>query len=114
MTTKTNPTGRIMSRDEAAHALTMWWTDTLWLPFIETDDCDITGPGHQDRAAFAALVTAYDRDNAGDPNLYAHRAEQVGYRWVFMTEDEHGQWMYVRAAPTDEGAVPVTTLWGAR
>jgi hypothetical protein len=75
-------------------------------PFIEHDNGDITGYGHQDRAEFAATVNHYDRVLTGFSDAWT--ADDVDHAWAFAEEP-------IELCP--EGtpdAVPITTLWGRR
>ena len=91
-------------------ALSMRWTDDTWYPFVEDEDANITGYGHQDKAAFAAAVNAYDADCNGGPIPDADQwtPDQFEHKWV--TPDESGE--RLKAVPEGTpGAIPVTTLW---
>ncbi|MFE9234793.1 hypothetical protein [Cellulosimicrobium funkei] len=99
--------------EDAAAVMTMWWDATTWLPFVESEACDITGPGHQDAEAFARLVTAYDRHATGDPEVAATTAADVSHRWVIL--HANGEEWEVRTVPDGTPrAIPVTTIWGVR
>lgn len=95
--------------DDAAESMTSWWDDTTWLPFVEAENGNITGPGHQDKNVFAATVTVWDRQCGSTDATWA--AVDVGHLWV-TTNDGWETW---RVAPRDtENAVPVTCIWGKR
>ncbi|UVY83814.1 hypothetical protein NLU66_16630 [Brachybacterium sp. NBEC-018] len=107
---------KILTEHEAVAALTLWYDDTTWWPFTEGENCDITGPGHQPRAAFAAMVNAYDRHATGDDPLDVDEwvEADIAHGWAVLTETDSGDVQFVPALSTDEGAVPITKLWGAR
>lgn len=105
---------KILTRHEADKKLTMWFDKTLWLPFIESDDGDITGPGHQNKEAFASTVTEWDKMCWNDPDMNPWDSQIVSHHWVIVTSDEHGEIDYNLCDPDTEGAVPVTTMWGIR
>ena len=91
---------------------TMWLDNAHWLPFIEHESADITGPGWQDPEVFAAMVNAYDRKCGWESETTAN---DVTHKYVVVAgkvEDES-----LRLYPVPEGtpgAVPVTTIWGQR
>jgi hypothetical protein len=90
--------------------LTMWWDDTTWLPFVESEDCDITGPGHQDKAAFAEAINAWER--SCDPMMSegdGWGAGDIEHLWVIRDLDT------LRNVPANTpDSIPVTALWDAR
>lgn len=88
--------------------LTFWYDETHWFPFIEDEDCNITGPGHQDKEVFAAAVRSYDR-LCGVEDGGADTASDVTHQWVIPRGE--------RLIPCTEASpesIPVTTIWGAR
>jgi hypothetical protein len=112
---------RPMGHLEAAAFMTMWHHRTVdgqvpteFFPFIEGEDGDITGPGHQDPATFAALVSAYDA--AENTGVMAHdptASSAIEHRWLKAQVDVvTGEWSGVYVAPFTEGAIPVTTVTG--
>lgn len=105
---------RALTRFEATDRMTMWWDETLWLPFVESENCDITGPGHQDPAAFAALVTAYDRHATGDPDVQSTPADVVRHRWIRVVATSPDDWRAETVPADHPDAIAVTTVWGVR
>ena len=111
---KTIPS-KYIELDKAAEAMSAWWDDTTWLPFVEAENCNITGPGHQDKATFAKLVTEWDQ-KCGTSELdwldwSDWTADDVAHLWVVSRDD----WETWHVAPQDApGAVPVTCLLGKR
>lgn len=108
---------RVLRPYEAAKEFTMWFTETMWLPFVEDENCNITGPGHQNKEAFIQMVNDYDREAAGDLD----RAEQeiltsevVSHAYGMLFENESGDLWCKPTASHDPGAVPITTVWGVR
>ena len=105
---------RVLTRSEATDRMTMWWDDTMWLPFVESENCDITGPGHQDPEAFAALVTAYDRHAVNDPDVDAVTAANVQHRWIRVVATSPDDWRAESVTADHPDAIAVTTIWGVR
>lgn len=108
---------RALSPYRAASELTMWFTETMWLPFIEDETGNITGPGHQDKEAFARLVNDYDQEVAGDLD-WAEQAhithEDVSHAYATVFEDGTGEVWFKPATSHSPGVVPITTVWGVR
>lgn len=95
--------------EDAAESMTTWWDETTWLPFVEAESCNITGPGHQSKSAFAWIVTKWDR-SCGVTDAHWNGLD-VAHLWV-VTDDGWETW---HVAPHDApGAVPVTCIWGQR
>lgn len=94
---------------DAAEAMTTWWDDTTWLPFVEAENCNITGPGHQHKTSFAMAVNMWEWGcGATDARWTEH---DVAHLWVTSKDD----WQTWHVAPCDAvGAVPVTCIWGKR
>lgn len=113
--TQTAPEQATLTQNEAAEYMTMWWDTTLWLPFVESENCDITGPGHQDPKAFARAVTHYDRTASADPKATKTDPADVKHRWILAKHlGDPDQW-WAQAVPANTpGAIPVTTIWGVR
>ena len=105
---------QILSNWRAASEFTMWYDDTLWLPFVEDEDCNITGPGHQDKSIFADLVNNYDAHASGEPVDTPWTAKDISHGYGVLFENEYNELYFLRAKKDDEGAIPITTLWGAR
>lgn len=112
----TTAQGVVSGRSGVIGLMTTWWTGTTWLPFVESDRGDITGPGHQDKAAFAAQVTAYDEDCGGEPlnESFKTTADDVDHRWVTLVVGEDGDWSATTVTKDTPFATPVTTVWGKR
>ena len=91
---------------------TTQYDDTHTFPFVEDEDGNITGYGHQDLDAFAAAINEYDAV-CGDvhPEAELWTGDEIAHHWV--TVDEDGERLHPCSADTP-GAVPVTGLWGQR
>lgn len=105
---------KVLNPWDAANGFTMWYDDTLWLPFMEDENCNITGPGHQDKTAFAALVNHYDSYASGEDLSDEWGPEDIFHGWAVSYENEYGEYYFYPCKKDEPGAVPVTTLWGAR
>lgn len=105
---------RPMTRDEAKIEMTMWATPDMWCPFVEDEDGNITGPGHQDPSAFAAAVTMYDVDVCGNTFADATSSYDVTHMWCVVPVDDDGEWVAGAVSEGTPGAIPVTTVWGVR
>lgn len=94
-------------------ALSMKWTGNTTFPFVEDENANITGYGHQDKAAFAAAVNAYDADCNGGPIPEDDQwtADSIAHVWALPDAD--GERLHPVAEGTP-GAIAVTALWGAR
>lgn len=99
---------------QAAIELTTWYDETLWLPFVEDEDANITGPGHQDKAAFAAMVNHYDAHASGEPQYSTWTADDISHTWMEVYESWDGEVFYAPTFENDPFRVAVTTLWGVR
>lgn len=95
--------------DWAAALTTEYGDGVPTFPFVEDENANITGFGHQDRIAFAAEVNRYDEVTAGEESDWT--GEDINHAWVFPEPD--GERLRV-VTSTTVGAIPVTTLWGAR
>lgn len=95
-------------------SLTMRWDATHWFPFVEDENANITGPGHQDKAAFAASVNQYDTVTNGEamPQREQWTADDVSHTWVIR--DPENSERLLGADAEQPGALPVTCLWGKR
>lgn len=83
-------------------------------PFVESDNADITGLGHQDKAEFAAAVNRYDAECNGDDwvdEADPWTADYVGHAWVLVDRAAETLYWVDEGTP---GATAVTTLWGQR
>ena len=98
----------------AADQLTLWYDATHWFPFIEDENGNITGPGHQDPVVSAAAVNAYDAYCKGEQLAPGDEwtADEIGHRWITGDLDNPEHFHVVPEGT--ESAVPVTTLWGQR
>lgn len=103
-----------MSENQASDEMTMWYDDTLWLPFIEDDDANITGPGHQSREAFAKAVQEYDRVAAEIDSSDFIYPEVVAHKWVTVLVEPSGDWWATTVDSDHDNAIPVTTIWNVR
>lgn len=81
-------------------------------PFVEDENANITGLGHQDKAAFAAALNRYDEwcngaDWVDESDLWT--AEHIAHQWVAEVPDEDSLFVVVPEGTPD--AVAITTLW---
>lgn len=88
-------------------------------PFVEDENCNITGAGHQDLAEFAEAINRYDAECNGH-TIEQHREEYAGELWDedwighdWVTIDEDGERLH-RCPADAPGAIAVTTLWDQR
>lgn len=95
--------------------LTLRYDDEHTFPFVEDENANITGYGHQDKAAFADQVNRYDEVCGGgvDPED-RWTAEDITHLWAELREHADGDWRLHKVPAGTPGAVPVTTLWGQR
>ena len=105
--TGTTTTG--LGSEEIAAEFTMDWGNGVSFPFVESDDGDITGYGHQDQDAFAAGINRYDEVCNGEPGDPCWQASDIHHGWVVVRDYE-----MTRVTARNDQAVPVTCLWGAR
>jgi hypothetical protein len=93
--------------------LSMVWTGDTTYPFMEDENANITGYGHQDKAAFASAVNAYDEDCNGGPIPEEDQwsADSIAHQWVLPDADDERLHPVVEGTPD---AIAVTTLWGQR
>ena len=82
-------------------------------PFIEDENANITGLGHQDPDEFAAAINRYDEAVGGmildEDDRFT--AEHIAHQWAVLADDgEH----LMRARADAPGGIAITTLWGAR
>lgn len=95
--------------EDAAESMTTWWDETTWLPFVEAENCNITGPGHQNKTIFAMDVNLWEWTCGTEGTGW--NKHDVAHLWV-VTDDGWETW---HVAPHDApGAVPVTCIWGQR
>lgn len=112
----------VPSLGDIVEDLTLAYDAEHWFPFVENEDADITGPGHQDEAAFAAAVNAYDIFT--DPTIVASaawrpwHAGDISHTWVVVegwdSAQPENEWRMHAVPEGTEGALPVTTLWNRR
>ena len=95
----------------AVKALTFWYDNEHWFPFVESETADITGPGHQDKAAFAEMVNAYDQLCVGADDVGWATGDDVQWRWAVLDVEAERFELVAEGTP---GAVPVTCMWGVR
>lgn len=94
-----------------ASMLTLWVDETHWFPFTESEDANITGPGHQDPELFVRNVQLYDRLISMDDDVEKMPIESVSHRWVLLDIEKER----LKQVPGGTlGAIPVTTIWNAR
>lgn len=81
--------------------------------FVEDENANITGLGHQDLTAFAADVNRYDEAMTGDavPEDEQWTAGHIAHRWAVLGDD--GERLFPATEQTP-GAIAITTLWGQR
>lgn len=83
-------------------------------PFCEAENGDITGLGHQDRAAFADAIYRFELECGQDelPEDDRFGPDDITHAWVTIDVDDDEI-----LHPVDEGtpgAFAVTGLWGQR
>lgn len=104
-----------MTTIELPFELTMEYAEGVpTFPFVEDENCNITGYGHQDKAAFAAEVNRYDVVASGEPLPdWTHKwsAVDITHHWVTL---QTARELLLPVPEDTEGAIPVTTLWGSR
>ena len=103
-----------MNGPDLREAFSTQYDDEHLFPFVEDENCNITGYGHQDKAEFAAAINRYDEVCNGEPYPEDEQfdASFIGHAWVTIdpSDDER---LHVCTAGA-EGAIPVTTMWGVR
>ena len=93
--------------------------EDVTFPFVEDENCNITGYGHQDKAKFAALVNAYDLLVGGVDAEDAHwEAGDITHGYAVTSEDGerfHAVWPNGQLVTEgDASSWPFTALWGQR
>lgn len=85
-------------------------------PFTEDENCNITGLGHQDEAAFAAAVNRFEAECYAEPPSESGQwtADHINHDWVVLEEDQGGEVRLRQVPAGTTGAVAVTTLWRQR
>lgn len=103
----TNPTAELAA----------WFTFVnagVTYPFVEDENANVTGYGHQDPAEFAAAVNAYDEAMTGEVADEEDQwtADHISHQWAVMDPDGER----VRPVNHDQvpESIPITTLWGQR
>lgn len=97
---------------DPAVELTMCMEDGMEpFPFVEDENANISGYGHQDKAEFAAEVNRYDEYCNGGPFLDDVRwtADDISHAWATFDGEKFSP---VKAGTP--GAIPLTNLWGMR
>lgn len=82
-------------------------------PFVEDENANITGLGHQDPAQFVAAVNRYETECNGEPFPEHEQWDEgyIGHTWVTLDPDGERLHPCTRDQPE---AIAVTTLWGQR
>lgn len=87
------------------------FTDGDAYPFVEDENANITGLGHQDKETFAAELNRFDREVGGmellEDELWT--AEHITHQWALLDDER-----LIRAHADAPNAIAVTTLWGQR
>lgn len=103
--------------DWAAEFTTDMGVDGVF-PFVEDEQANITGFGHQSRAVFAAAVNRYDELGNGAPLADEDQwtADDITHRWAKPLQDVNAgdDWRLMSVPKGAPDAIPVTTLWGQR
>lgn len=104
----------------AMELLAGMYSETVFFPFVENENGDITGPGHQDRKLFALHVLEYDRLNGGDDweeevaNDPGFVEDIVDHSWAVPQWLNADEFTLLLADEETEGAIPITHMWGYR
>lgn len=93
--------------------LTMQYDAEHEFPFVEDENGNITGDGHQDKAAFAELVNQYDElaNRESTSEEFRYTADDIAHVWATLNAD--GETLHQCSEDTP-GAIPVTALWHVR
>jgi hypothetical protein len=88
------------------------WDESITFPFIEDENANITGYGHQDKDEFADAVNRYDEICMGEPidDVDKFSAHDVTHAWARQIDEERFQ----LCSPEHTGSFPITPLWGQR
>jgi hypothetical protein len=83
-------------------------------PFMEDENCNVTGYGHQACADFATMLNLWDTEQNGKPYPEDDQwsAGDIVHRWVIVNPGDPDSLIAVVEGTPD--AWPVTTLWGQR
>lgn len=82
-------------------------------PFFETEDAQVIGGGHHDKAEFAALLTRYDHLMSGED--FETAPEDVEWRYALVTVKD-GEWWFAWSKGNDPvksdspGAIAITLV----
>lgn len=99
-----------LSPYQVAKEFTTWYTETRWVPFVEDEDGNITGPGHQNRLTFAMQVNEYYHEVSW-PDYGTITFGDVSHSYGQVYENESGEFWVKPAEANDPGAVAITTVW---
>lgn len=80
-------------------------------PFVEDENCNITGLGHQDKDEFAEAINRYDGICGEHDENERYTADDIAHDWAVFGDDGESLHSVPISTP---GAVPITSLWGAR
>lgn len=89
-------------------------------PFVEDENCNITGLGHQDPAEFAAAINRYDICVGGmehDEVAEWDWTSSIAHRYAVLADDGEHLLTKIDDEPVTAdtpGAIAITTLWGQR
>lgn len=93
---------------------------TVTFPFVEDENCNITGYGHQDKAQFAGYLTAYDVLVGGlSPDRDGVWTADDGRHKLVMPDPDSPDERLIQApfgvdSVDVPDAFPVTTVWNQR
>lgn len=88
------------------------WTSEIGLlafPFVEDEDGNLTGYGHQDKTVFAESVATYDESMGWEPEGVGTSADDVTHQWVRFQDGSDE--LLQECDQADAGAFPVTAVW---
>lgn len=81
-------------------------------PFMEDEDSNLTGYGHQDKQKFSDEVNRFDREAGFEDDCTTDWTDEIQHAYVEpATEEEEPFTLCTKDHP---GAVAITTLWGMR
>jgi len=104
----------------ALELLAGMYDKAVFFPFVENENGDITGPGHQDRKLFALHIMEYDRLNGGDDweeevsNDPGFIEDIVEHSWAVPQWLNADEFTLLLADEQTENAIPITHMWGYR
>ncbi|WP_220458004.1 MazG-like family protein [Actinotalea sp. JY-7876] len=91
------------------------WDDLHLFPFIEDEDANITGYGHQDRKQFAEAVNHFDEIcNGSALDVEPWTADNIAHRWAALNPADDERLILADGPGAIPGTFPITTLWGQR